>query len=391
MKKLFVCSESFAGQLPFASTIVNTIRDKDTFGIFMCTPKCDYRKTIIPNGENYTFLTIPTSKFKKLLHIIYPIRLLKKIEHICKTNEIDIIHLLTADSSLAVFLKRLKKQATLFYTVHDLFYHEKVSNYFSPGTWRNKLEKSRIEYIIRHAENLVTCSSVQYQWMLTNFREQHIFFHNFPTLVTETIQTGNAAVPELKGIKNYILFFGLIEQYKGVDLLYNAYLDNEESMQGRTLVIAGKGNIYFERNLAKETHVLFINRYIDDNEVKELYRNAFCVVFPYISGTQSGILSLSYYFKIPAIVSNIPFFNTAIIDHVTAISFDIKDPHSIPQKIKELETLKENMVTEGYVYYQRHYDEELLRYQLLYLYDSLNSTSQLPSDNYSISASKLIN
>jgi glycosyltransferase involved in cell wall biosynthesis len=366
MKKLFICSEFYAGLLPFSATIVNALRDEDTYGIFMCTTTCDYRKAILPNGRNYVFLDFPEGRIKGLLHNIYPKSLLKTIDGICKVNNIQQIHLLTEDSSLALHIHNLKKRAKVHYTVHDLFFHEKVYKNILSWLLRTLLVKMRVTYLIKHTDNLVTCSKYQFDWMQQNFLNKHIYYHNFPTLVTDTIKLGEAQVPELKGIENYILFFGQVEQYKGIDILYNAYINDKTSIPKRRLVIAGKGHIYFERDLNNENGVIFINRYINDDEIKNLFSDAFCVVFPYISGTQSGILSLPYYFKTPSLVSDIPFFKQLIIDNLTSINFDNDDPASLMQKIADLDPAKRlNLINEAYAFYLRIYDQKALKQQLL--------------------------
>ncbi|AYL95793.1 glycosyltransferase [Mucilaginibacter celer] len=368
MKKLFVCSEFYAGLLPFAATIVNAMRAEDTYGIFVCTGKCDYRKALIPNGNNYLFLDFPESKVKGLLQHIYPAQLLKEIIRVCKTNKIDVIHLLTEDASLALHLSQLKKLAKVYYTVHDLFFHEKVYKNIFSKLLRNVLVYKRVKYLIKNTDNLVTSSRYQYDWMKKNFTRQNIYYHNFPTLVTDVIKAGNKAVPELAGINNYILFFGQIEQYKGVDILYNAYI-NSTGTPKPPLVIAGKGHIYFERDLTKEHNVIFINRYIDDEEIRQLFTNAFCAVFPYISGTQSGILSIPYYFRVPTLVSDIPFFKQLIIDNVTSISFSNDSPAVLMQKIKKLENgYHEELTNAGAKFYEEVYDEEVLRKQFSAIY-----------------------
>jgi glycosyltransferase involved in cell wall biosynthesis len=369
MKKLFVCSEFYAGLLPFAATIVNTMRDEDTFGVFVCTPKCDYRKALKPNGENYTFLDFPENKFRGLLHNIFPGQLLKTIDKVCLENKIEVIHLLTEDSSLALHLKQLKKRAKVYYTVHDLFFHEKVYKNVISWLLRTLLVKMRVTYLIKQTDNLVTCSKYQYNWMQANFLKKHIYYHGFPTLVTETIKAGDVTPPELNGINNYILFFGQVEQYKGVDILYNAFINDNKATSNRHLVIAGKGHIYFERNLQKESNVVFINRYIDDEEIKSLFTNAFCVAFPYISGTQSGILSIPYYFRVPSLVSDIPFFKELIIDDVTSLSFNNDEPRSIMQRINNLDASAiEPLKADAFAFYQQIYDSAALKQQLITAY-----------------------
>jgi len=227
------------------------------------------------------------------------------------------------------------------------------------------LVKMRVTRLIKQTDNLVTCSKYQYDWMLKSFVKKSIFYHNFPTLVTDIIKNGEMTVPELTDIDNYVLFFGQVEQYKGVDILYNAFINDTTNTSKRHLVIAGKGHIYFERNVQKESNVLFINRYIDDEEIKSLFTNAFCVVFPYISGTQSGILSIPYYFKVPSLVSDIPFFKELIVDNVTSISFNNDEPASIIQKINDLDaSTSETLKINAFAFYQQIYDREALKHQL---------------------------
>lgn len=54
--------------------------------------------------------------------------------------------------------------------------------------------------------------------------------------------------------------------------------------------------------------IIRINRFIDDCELKSLFECASLVVYPYLSATMSGVLSLAYYFKKSVLLSDIPFF-----------------------------------------------------------------------------------
>ena len=54
--------------------------------------------------------------------------------------------------------------------------------------------------------------------------------------------------------------------------------------------------------------VTFINRFIDDSEVRDLFGRAALVVYPYISATQSGVTSIASYFGKPMVLSDLPFF-----------------------------------------------------------------------------------
>ena len=126
--------------------------------------------------------------------------------------------------------------------------------------------------------------------------------------MTDDIANGNASSPELKDVNGeYILFFGNLQLYKGVHVLYEAYLSHPE-LQNMPLVIAGSGYIYFKRQKKENGNIIFINRYIDDRELKELFSRAAVVVYPYISATQSGVTSIASYFGKPMVLSDLPFF-----------------------------------------------------------------------------------
>jgi len=99
----------------------------------------------------------------------------------------------------------------------------------------------------------------------------------FPTLVNDAIAHGDCRVPELADVKDsYILFFGNLHLYKGVHLLYDAYLSHPE-LQDHTLVIAGSKEIYFERR-PDEQHVVFINRFV--YELRLRFKGYVIVCFP---------------------------------------------------------------------------------------------------------------
>ncbi|AMJ67850.1 glycosyltransferase family 4 protein [Hymenobacter sp. PAMC 26628] len=371
MKVLYVCSEFYAGLLPFATSIVNIMQEEGNYGIFVCTPQCDYRKTITSPPANCEFIDFPRHKLQQLRFRLYPHPLLRAIDRLCQEQRIEVIHLLTEDTALALHLSRLRRYGKVLYAVHDLFPHPAKYRNAVARFVRELLVKQRVGYLIRRADNLVTCSRTQYEWMAANFPAKRVFFHDFPTLVTNSIAQGTEGVCELKETAGYILFFGRIEQYKGIELLYDAYLRNDD-LRRQPLVIAGSGHVYFERDVAKEQNVIFINRYIEDGEVKDLFSKAACVVFPYTTATQSGVLSLAFYFRVPAVVSGIPFLQELITEGVTGFSFSLEEPGALAEKLREVRAHDPAAVTTAaYQHYALSYDGAALKNQLLRIYGAL--------------------
>lgn len=107
--------------------------------------------------------------------------------------------------------------------------------------------------------------------------------------------------------KKTLLFFGLIRDYKGLDLLIEAMDELDESYQ---LLIGGESYGSFNKyealiNQAKHPeNIKVFNRYISDKEVPLFFSAADVCILPYKSATQSGITSIAYHFEIPLIATD---------------------------------------------------------------------------------------
>lgn len=111
--------------------------------------------------------------------------------------------------------------------------------------------------------------------------------------------------------QRYLLFFGLVRAYKGLDLLLDAFADARLRKYLIKLVVAGEfyddPKPYLERikkhNL--QDIVIIENQYINDIEVKYYFNIADMIVQPYKSATQSGVTQVAYHFEKPVLVTNV--------------------------------------------------------------------------------------
>lgn len=214
--------------------------------------------------------------------------------------------------------------------------------------------------------HLITNSRTQQDYLSARYPSKSVRFHSFPTLVTPRISTGILQPPELQGITNYILFFGRIEKYKGVDLLCEAFRMSAKLRDNYRLVIAGTGE---PPATAHENGIITINRYIADEEVAALMRGAACVVFPYISATQSGVLSLSCYFRRPTVVSDIPFFMEHVARAPIALTFSSGSVEGLVRAlIKVLQSPSREMIDAQESYYDTHYRDGQTATSLMSIY-----------------------
>lgn len=122
--------------------------------------------------------------------------------------------------------------------------------------------------------------------------------------------------------KKNILFFGLIRDYKGLDVLIDAFGKLGDDYQ---LIIAGEpyGSFHkyreqIDKSPAKDRIHLFL-RFIEDSCVSEFFSAADLVVLPYRSATQSGISSVSYHFEVPMVVTDVGGLKETIGDRGTGL------------------------------------------------------------------------
>lgn len=147
----------------------------------------------------------------------------------------------------------------------------------------------------------------------------HPLFDNYgPAITRDKALSALKLEPE----DSYILFFGFIRAYKGLDLLIKAFGD--ERLRNRNLKLIVAGEFYEDdspyRKLVNEkglvNDVLFFDHFIKDNEVPVFFCAADLVVQPYRSATQSGVTQIAYYFEKPMVVTDVGGLKEIVPDGV---------------------------------------------------------------------------
>ncbi len=111
--------------------------------------------------------------------------------------------------------------------------------------------------------------------------------------------------------QRYAMFFGLIRDYKGLDILLEAWakLKKEGKSEGRKLLIAGEFYSSRERYLAQirlggiEDDVVIHGGFVADDMVRYYFSACDFVVLPYHTASQSGVTQIAYNFSLPMIVT----------------------------------------------------------------------------------------
>jgi glycosyltransferase involved in cell wall biosynthesis len=135
-----------------------------------------------------------------------------------------------------------------------------------------------------------------------------------------------------------LLFFGLIRDYKGLDVLLAAMKHLDESF---ILLIAGE--VYGDKNKylkqiaqISEGRILFHDRFISDDEVSNYFSAADCCVLPYKAGTQSGIQAIAASFNLPVLVSTNGGLHEQINEGQNGFILDHLNEEAVANKIENV-------------------------------------------------------
>lgn len=136
----------------------------------------------------------------------------------------------------------------------------------------------------------------------------------------------------------YLLFFGFIREYKGLDLLLEAMADERIGQQHIKLIVAGEfyGNadryLALIERLGIADRLVMHNDYIPSEQLNTYFCAADMVVQPYRSATQSGVTQVGYHFDKPMLVTRVGGLAEIVADNVSGYVV-APDSHAIADAI----------------------------------------------------------
>lgn len=216
------------------------------------------------------------------------------------------------------------------------------------------------KYFVKSVDGFITLSrSVKAE--LKHFRPKapaiytpHPLYDNFGKMV-----------PREKAIKKlgldpsyrYLLFFGFIRDYKGLDWLLTAFGNPALRRFPVKLIVAGEFYTSSQKYLqiikekSLEDQVILRTDFIADNEVAYYFGATDMVVQPYKTATQSGVTQIAYHFCTPMLVTNVGGLSEIVLDGKVGYAVD-PEPDSISDAIFDFfennraETFRSNIANE---------------------------------------------
>lgn len=137
--------------------------------------------------------------------------------------------------------------------------------------------------------------------------------------------------------QNYILFFGRISPYKGIEYLLKAMRIVHKTHPETRVIIAGKGKYNFDIEPYKKlNYVEFRYKFIELAELADLIRGAQFTVCPYTEATQSGVVYSSFALNTPVVATRVGGLPEMIDDGETGVIVPPCDEQALAEAMNDL-------------------------------------------------------
>lgn len=228
-------------------------------------------------------------------------------------------------------VKRIKKKSNVktLALCHNIIPHEKRLG----DRYLTKSFLSKMDYFITLSEDVKKDLELFIQ--KPKFKVlPHPIYSRFGDSVSK-----EEAIEKLNLAKvNYILFFGFIRKYKGLDTLINAMalLKNYPDIK---CIVAGefyedeKHYLDLITKSGLEKDIILFNDFIPTKEVKYYFSAADVVILPYRNATQSGIVQMAVNFQKPVIATNVGGISEVIEDNKTGFIVEKENPQALAEAI----------------------------------------------------------
>jgi len=222
----------------------------------------------------------------------------------------DIIHIQeSADlANLAFFVWAVP----LVVTVHDVNFH--------PGGEGRYLRRGLHKCVCRYINGkiIVHGKRLKNELLEGTGRSSHDVF----TIPHGCLFSFDSASPNTTEEEEHsILFFGRIQEYKGLRYLIEAIPLVTEKISNFKVIIAGTGkDLAKHRNLLKgNPHFEVHDRFIPTAEVHCFFRRCSLVVLPYIEASQSGVVAMAFAFGKPVVATDVGSLGEMVEDGKTGV------------------------------------------------------------------------
>ncbi len=257
----------------------------------------------------------------------------------------DVIHLLSNTVLWLNLAVPFWRRFPLVTTVHDVSLHPGDRDTAVLPAWSPRLMARQSDDLVVHGETLREAAAGTFRKPVENV---HVLPH--PAMYRYADIARDKGLRRQENVGGFtVLLFGRIYAYKGLDVLLQA-----EKLLGRQIpdlriVIAGRGDDPWTlRHLMGRPERYDIrHRFIEDEEVAQLFLDSDLVVLPYREASQSGVLFVAAAFGKPVVVTDVGELRASVVPDRLGMVVPPGDPAQLAQAIAAMAACPERLSTCG--------------------------------------------
>ena len=287
----------------FNSALINEL--KRTHDLQIINYSTQYPKFLFPGKTQFKDNVVKLPKSERILSSINPFSWNRTANKIIEFQpDVAIIHYWMPffAPALRKIAISLKNNIKIIVICHNITPHEKHGfQQFFTKVFLKKIDRFVVMSDSVKLDLLKIVPNVKFK--LT----PHPIYNIFGNTINKNIARKNLGIKA----KNVILYFGLIREYKGLDILLNSIPQIKQKLNDFIVIVAGecyeKKEKYYAivENSKIQDSVDLRLKFISDNKIAQYFSAADVVALPYRTATQSGITQIAYNFDRPVIVSNV--------------------------------------------------------------------------------------
>lgn len=351
MKLLMI--DMASSSLPYDENLVKGLLENSKLQIYLAIHS---NSNININLDNFKTIKVYklSSLFAKVTNNLYILRLVKILEHPYVLFSLmlyafklkpNVIHVQWTQFPLidSLLYKVLKNYFPIVFTAHNTTIAHGESGLVA------QIQSTGINRFINLFSKVIVHTNKSKETFINHFNfnpsNVEVIAHGcLPVKKSnEKIKANFLKKNKINAAKETIVFFGNINQYKGLGTLLNAFarLSNHQKNKARLLVL-GKPREPMEHyfNIAKihnlESHITWDLRFIPENMLDAIYSSATIFVLPYKHIDQSGVLMSILKYGKPIIASNADGFSEILTHNHNALIFPVDDDIELSKMLIEL-------------------------------------------------------
>jgi len=122
-----------------------------------------------------------------------------------------------------------------------------------------------------------------------------------------------------------ILFFGLIREYKGIEVLLTSF--EALNVPNKRLIIVGEN--WDRIPIPERSNIMYQNKYVSDKDVEFYFSQADVLCMPYTRGSASGVAAIAMHYGLPIVAARVPGIYEQLFDYEGVYWIDVGDTQAL--------------------------------------------------------------